>query len=196
MAERRTSHSTATARRMTHKPVQSPLGRRFSALTGGALIALALFWFAWLLVHQINPPTSPVTFPVFSSPLQSQSPTPVLSPTPGDPLAAAGITLTSPGPDQGTVLTKQQALFQASQLEPAASSSADSAVASYTLFSYSSADAGQKSFHNIPVWLIHYSKVAEPRPDTSADPQASRGTHDFYVFLDAHSGLELLTIWS
>jgi hypothetical protein len=186
MREHRTPRYTSRVR----TPIRKQLGdlplRRYSALVGGSLIVLALLWFAWLLVRQLNPAVNSINFPFTSSSTSS---------APSDPLAAAGVTLTLPAQGQEPPLTKQQALLLASQLEPAVTARSGGIDAQYTLFSYSSSGSSQTNFHNVPVWLIHYSKVTEPHPDTSADPQASSGNHDFYVFLDAKSGQELLTIW-
>jgi hypothetical protein len=187
MAERRTSRLAAGGRKPMRKGKRSedsPL-RRYSAIIGGGLIVLALLWFVWLLIRQVNPAVNSITFPFVSNPTSK----------PSDPLTAAGVTLTPPNQGQQPALTKPQALLLADQLEPAAAQ-AGGVDAQYTLFSYSSSGIDQTNFHNVPIWLIHYSKVTEPQPDTSADPHASSGSHDFYVFLDANSGQELLTIWS
>jgi hypothetical protein len=189
MAERRTSRQVSTVRKSTRKQPQEAVRYQFSAIIGGALIALALLWFVWLLIRQMNPLMNSITLPMPGSFVQNP---PASS---GDPLAAAGITLTSPTQGQEPALTKQQALLLAGQIESAVATRAGGTDVQYTLFSYSSPDTSQTSFHNVPVWLIHYSKVSEPHPDTSADPHASTVQHDFYVFLDATSGQELLAIW-
>lgn len=175
---------------MSRNELQKPFVRYFSAVVGGGLIALALLWFAWLLVRQVNPTMGSLAQPLAGSFLQALTPSPVNS----DPLLAAGITLASPGQGQVSAFTKQQALLLAGQLEPAAAK-AGSVTAVYTLFSYTAPNASQKSFHDAAIWLVHYSKVPEPHPDTSADPHAASASHDLYVFLDATSGQELLSLW-
>jgi hypothetical protein len=92
------------------------------------------------------------------------------------------------------VISQQQALYLASQDEPEVAG-AGAVSAQYTLCSYSGSAAQPASLHAVPVWLIHYSNVPEPRPDTSADPQAGQISHDLYVFLAASNGQELLALW-
>ncbi len=185
MAERKASRFISRV----HKRSEGSAGRQWSAIVGGALIVLALFWFAWLLARQFNPALRTITI---SFPGASSQNTPG---TADNPLAAAGVTLTQPAQGQEPTLTRAQALLLVAQLEPAAAAHAGGVDAQYTLFSYSHTGAGQVSFHNTPVWLIHYSNITEPPPDTSADPQAARVKHDFYVFLAANSGQELLVLW-
>lgn len=195
MAERRTSRPAPTVSRSKGARRQNLFRRQFSAFAGGALIALALFWFVWLLLRQVSQTMNPGVFPLTGSSVQHASSTPSISPTAGDPLAEARITLTSPAAGQVPTITQQQALFLAGQVDPAASANAGSVTEQYTLFSYTSADTAQESFHDVPVWLVHYSDIAEPHPDASADPHATTESHDFYIFLNAHSGQELLAIW-
>lgn len=163
--------------------------RQVSAIIGAALIGLALVWFAWLNLRQVNPGLSFLTFPM-PGVLAHNS-----AGTSSDPLAAAGITLSSPSQGQEPSLTRQQALLLANQLEPGIAAHAGGADAQYTLFSYKSANDPQASFHDAPAWLVHYTQVNEPRTDTSADRQASSTPHDFYLFLDAQTGKQLLAIW-
>lgn len=157
--------------------------RRFSAGVGIVLVGLALLWSGWLYLHQTN---SSVPFLSFRS---------SSTPAPGDPLAAAGITLSTPAQGQQPQLTRAQALLLANQKEPTVAARAGLVDARYTLFSYKSADAAQPVFNAVPVWMVHYTRINEPPPDTSADSHASRAPHDFYVFLGAQSGKELLAIW-
>jgi hypothetical protein len=107
---------------------------------------------------------------------------------------AAGITLSAPTQGQEPLLTRQQAILLVDEMEPEAAVQASGATASYTLFSYKGSNSAA-SFHNVPAWLVHYTGISEPPPDTSSDPHASNTHHDLYVFLDANSGKELLAIW-
>lgn len=163
--------------------------RQVSAVIGIALISLALIWFIWLNLRQANPGLSFLTFPMPGILAHNSAG------STDDPLAAAGITLTAPTQGQEPSLTRQQAFLLSDQLEPGIAARAGKADARYTLFSYKSPASSEESFHEVPVWLIHYTQVSEPRPDTAADRHASSTHHDFYVFLDAHSGKQLLAIW-
>ena len=176
-------------RKSARKRAPGLISRHFSAVVGGALIGVALLWFAWLIAHQLNPGIPSLTFPLPGNlPANSAN-------TPADPLAAAGITLSSPAQGQEPLLTRQQALLLVNEMEPQIASRAGGVDASYTLFSYKGSNPAVASSHGVPVWLVHYTKVSEPQPDTAADPHASSSHHDFYVFLDANSGRELLAIW-
>ncbi|HLI69994.1 MAG TPA: hypothetical protein VKV19_09590 [Ktedonobacteraceae bacterium] len=175
---------------LRREPGDSAL-RRFSALVGIALIGVAVLWFIWLLVRQVN---TAVPMPATTLPLPHVLPQ--SSPTAQDnPLASAGITLSSPGGSQTPRLTQQQAILLADQMQPEVAAHAGKVEALYTLFSYRGSNPDVASFQNDPVWLVHYSNVSEPPAATSADPHASSTHHDFYVFLDANSGRELLAIW-
>jgi len=155
--------------------------RRFSAVAGGALILVASLGFLWLFLHQFSPSLVSFTFPHPTN-------------APADPLVAAGITLSDPAQGQEPSLTRQQALLLVNQMEPEAAAHNGGVTASYTLFSYRGNNSAA-SFHDVPAWLVHYTKVSGPSPDTSADPHAASARHDLYVFLDAKSGKELLAIW-
>lgn len=179
MATRKTSRAD--------KPVVRPrpsdsATRRYSAIVGGVLICAGVAWFAWLAVHQFNGSAISMRFPFIG---QSQ---PTVQPT-VDPLIAAGITLATPSQNQVAQLSQAQALLLADQTEPQAAAHASSVNATYVLFSY-------KENHAVPAWLVHYSKVNEPGPDTTADPHATSTAHDCYVFLNATSGQELLALWT
>ena len=192
MAARKTSRPAQTARRpgaARRRSTPNPASRQVSAIVGVALIGVAALWFLWLVVRQVNPGVVSLSFP-FSNLLPSRS-----TNTPVDPLTAAGITLSAPLPGQEPDVTQQQALLLAAQLEPQVAAQATEVTARYTLFSYQGNAPDAPSFRNVPVWLIHYSGISEPHPDTGADPHATGAQHDFYVFLDANSGRELLAIW-
>ncbi len=154
-------------------------------------MGVAVLWFVWLLVRQMNAsvPMPATTFP-FPNVLSQNTPS-----APINPLIAAGITLSAPGQSQKALLTQQQAILLANQMQPEVAAHAGKVEAQYTLFSYSGSNPAVATFHNDPVWLVHYSDISEPAAATSADPRASSTQHDFYVFLDASSGRELLAIW-
>ena len=186
MAVRKTTQPKDTAaRKSTRKRPPVLPSRHFSAVVGSALIGVALLWFAWLIAHQLNPSIPSLTFPL---PANSAN-------TPADPLAAAGITLSSPAQGQEPLLTRQQAVLLVNEMEPQIASRASGVDASYTLFGYKGSSPAVANSHGVPVWLVHYTNVSEPHPDTAADPHTSSSHHDFYVFLDANSGRELLAIW-
>lgn len=192
MAVRKTGRATGAG---THRAKSArgrgrdPVSRQFSAIVGIALIGIALLWFVWLLVRQFSP-----SMVSFNLPLPNIM-MPQSSNAQADPLAAAGITLSTPAQGQEPLLSQQQALLLAAQMEAPIATKAGGVDARYTLFSYRGNNAAGASFHNVPVWLIHYSGVSAPPPDTHADPHATRAAHDFYLFLDANSGRELLAIW-
>lgn len=173
------------ARKSTRRREPGALPRRLSALVGGILICVALLWFGWLLARQHNPGLASVRFP-FSGP-QTQ-------PT-ADPLLAAGITLTTPAQGQTASLNRQQALLLADQMEPQAAAHANSVSADYVLLNYKGSANTTAALHDVPAWLVHYSKVSGAAPDTAADPHAANTPHDCYLFLDATTGQELLALW-
>jgi hypothetical protein len=160
--------------------------RRLSALIGGLLICAAGAWFFWLLSGQHTPSLTAVRFPFISSQTQPTSQ------SNADPLAAAGITLSTP--TQAPLLTEQQGRVLADQMEPQAAAHARSVSAKYVLFTYKGGTTA--ALHDVPAWLFHYVNVAGPAPDTAADPHAPNSAHDCYFFLDANSGQELLALWS
>jgi hypothetical protein len=164
--------------------------RRLSAVAGGILIAAAALWFLWLLVRQVNPGMVSLRLPFPPNPQPARS-----ANAPVDPLAVAGITLSAPPQGREPALTQQQAILVAGQIEPQSAARAAGFDARYTLFSYQGVTLESAGFHNVPVWLIHYWGIPEPRPDTAADPHATGTKHNFYVFLEASSGRELLAIW-
>ncbi|HEY1348452.1 MAG TPA: hypothetical protein VGF67_02355 [Ktedonobacteraceae bacterium] len=198
---RKTGREQRTTRKIPRLPArrsnpisegQAPAAtsRRFSAVAGGILIAVAALWFLWLLVRQVNPGVVSLRLPFSPNAQPTRS-----ANAPVDPLAVAGITLSAPPQGQQPGLTQQQAVLVAGQAEPQAAAKAAGFDARYTLLSYQAITSGSGGFHNVPVWLIHYRGISEPRPDTAADPQATGTMHNFYVFLEASSGRELLAIW-
>ena len=147
-------------------------------------------WFGWLVVRQHNPGLATIRFPF---PILQAQPT---SQTTVDPLVAAGVTLSTPDQGQTSLLSEQQALMLAGQMEPQAAAHAASVSAQYVLFSYKGSSATTASMHSVPAWLVHYTKVAEVGPDIASDPHATNTAHDCYLFLDANSGQELLALWT
>lgn len=189
MAARKTPQSGAAAHKSARQRQPDSALRQFSAIIGAALVGVAVLWFVWLLVRPLSPGLVSITFPVPG--ILPQNP----PNAPKDPLIAAGITLSSPAQSQQPLLTRQQAIFLVNQMEPQVAAHAGGVNAQYTLFSYHGGSSSASGFQNVPVWLVHYTSVAEPRPDTAADPRASSTQHDLYVFLDANNGRELLALW-
>lgn len=181
MASRNSSSSKA--HQAMRQVGRRPTGRGISALIGIVLVACTLLLLAWFSVHPASPS---VTF--FQA-------SPTAASTANDPLATAGITLSAPAQGQQPQLTRQQALTLVNQIEPGVAVQAGKVDAQYTLFSYTRPTTSQPVFQNVPVWLIHYAQVSEPPPDNGADSHATQVQHDFYVFLDATSGKELLAVW-
>jgi hypothetical protein len=192
MAVRKTSRSEGTTTRNSlRKRTTDRTTRQFSAIVGSALIGVALLWFIWLLVRQLSPAMVSISFPL---PIPGAPSQPTANP-PADPLAAAGITLSAPAQGQEPLLTRQQALLLTTALEPQIAAQAGGSDARYTLFSYRGSNSAAVSYHDVAAWLVRYTGISEPQPDTAADPHAADTHHDFYVFLDANSGRELLAIW-
>lgn len=158
---------------------------RFSAYAGVGLIVLALCGFAWFSVR-LAVPGIHIVLPFLGQGSASAS---------SDPLVAAGITLTTPAQGEQPRLSRVQALFLANQMEPEVAAQAGAVDARYTLLTYKSAQATQPAFQERPAWLIHYMRINEPSPDTSADSHANYAHHDFYLFLDATNGNAFLALW-
>lgn len=163
--------------------------RWWSALVGGLLICAALGWFGWLVVSQQHASLS------FRFPFTNVQNQPTAQPS-VDPLVAAGISLATPGSGQTALLSQQQAIVLANQLEPQAAAHARGVSTAYVLFSYKGSTPIPGGLSGVPAWLVHYSKVAAAGPDTAADPHAANSPHDCYLFLDATSGKELLAVWT
>jgi hypothetical protein len=164
--------------------------RRISALLGGLLICAAFLWFGWLVLRQHNPGLATIRFPFPGLQAQPTSQATV------DPLAAAGVTLSTPAQGQASLLNEQQALLLAGQMEPQAAAQAGNVSAKYVLFSYKGSSSSTPRMNNVFAWLVEYNNVAEAAPDKASDPHASSITHDCYLFLDANSGQELLALWT
>lgn len=160
-----------------------------SAIAGGVLLGIGCLWLISLLAFHRN--SSSVTLSMFSSTAPVGSPE-IQAP----PLQAEGITLLHA--DQRAALGQQQALTLAAQYEPDAAAKAKSTVVRYVLLDYLAAN-GAKShpdFNNTPVWMVWYQKIPLQPGDAAADPTPfPSSTHDLYVFLDANSGDEVLSVW-
>src|SRR5579859_213425 len=136
MAVRKTERpERIAARRSSRKRAPDALVRRWSALAGGILICATLAWFGWLVVRQHNPGLATIRFPF---PILQAQPT---SQTTVDPLIAAGVTLSTPEQGQTSLLSEQQALMLAGQMEPQAAAHAASVSTQYVLFSYKGSSA-------------------------------------------------------
>src|SRR5712691_6118460 len=99
------------------EPSRRPLvSHQVSGIVGGLLLALAVLWLGWLVLHQfgVGPGFSTWPIPGFASTVTPVKQVP--------PLTAAGISLGQPS--QTPALTRQQALLTASQLEPDAATKA------------------------------------------------------------------------
>jgi hypothetical protein len=180
------------ARRQAQPPEKSDSTTQWFRITsgfvGGMLLGLACLWLVWLLLHQFAGSTIPAPPVIGSFPINP----PVAQIT---PLAAEGITLGHPG--QTPTLSQQQALFIASQLEPGAASKAKTPSAQYVLLNYPNKGTppAHPDYHDVPVWMILYQGIPLQHADASVDPTPiPRSSYDLYVFLDANSGKELLTI--
>lgn len=162
---------------------RSPLLPSYQAtkIIGAVLLGMAGVWFAWMLFHHdTNAPTNvQVTMPGMAVPVQ-QVPA----------LQAAGITLNRM--DEKPGLSQQQALFLAGQRQPDAASAAKKV----NILSALVTSSGQPKLQDAPAWVIWYQNVPLPPTDPGIDTAPStRGSHDLYVFLDASTGKELLSIY-
>lgn len=119
----------------------------------------------------------------------------------GTPIAAlqnTGVSL-MPGPEQSAEMSQRQALLLANQLEPDEASKAQHIYSQYVLVSYvpSNGSTGSQSLVNVPAWLIWYQHIPLQANDPAVDPTPLAQTQqDLYVFIDDHTGRELLALWS
>ncbi len=166
----------------------SPL-RVLSGIVGGLFLVVGIVGFGWFFVYQHQAPVLPTL------PLPGLAPTnqPVVQIA---PLLAEGITLVSPTQTPG--LSQEQALLVASQLEADAAAEASTTTAQYVLLSYASRSTpaiGPK-LSDVPAWMVVYQNIPLQPSDASVDPTPFPHSHfDLFVFLDATTGKELLTIW-
>jgi hypothetical protein len=154
------------------------------------LLALALLWLVWLVLHRLGGGAGISILPI---PGLTQA-----TPTAGQvaPLTAAGISLGTPA--SPSALTQQQALLIAGQLEPDSAAQAQKTSARYVLLNFDGAGTTtrQHAITNEAAWMVLYQQIPQQPADPSADPSQSLPKHhDLYIFLDANTGKEVLTIW-
>jgi hypothetical protein len=176
---------------MLRKKRLSSSSRAMTGILGGVLLVVCIMGFGWLLRSHTEDNTNSSAWAVLG--LGSAAPADVQV----SQLAAMGITFSQA--QQQPKLSQQQALFLANQLEADAASKAKKTNAWYVLLNYPNAatPATHTSFSNIPVWMIWYQQVPLASSNVVADgTRSSRLYHDIFVFLDANSGKELLSIWA
>lgn len=168
------------SRKTTRKRKPRPLSQLVSGLIGGILLGIAVLWIGALLLQRAGVPVP--AFPTIGG-IGSSSQAPEVQIT---PLVAEGITLGAT--NQTPTLNQQQALLLASELEPDAASHAKVTGAKYVLLNYAntSTPAVHPNFQGVPAWLITYQQIPQQ--------SSSQATYDLYVFLDANSGKELLSV--
>ncbi len=158
-------------------PAQS---KTITGILGGMLLAIGIVWLGWLLFFQHSDSGVQAVL-TFSA--QALAPTATVQ---GPPLQAVGITLSHT--EQKAALSQQQALVLASQNEPDAATHAKSVVASYMLLNCpaTSGSTAHPAFKNVAVWVVWYRQIPQ---------QATTQSHyDLYVFLNANTGNELLSV--
>lgn len=165
---------------------------RASAILGGVLLVVGFLWLGWILLgqHGGTPSFANISLPGVAPTNGSETQIPSLQ--------AEGITLGHS--DQTPTLNQQQAVLLASQLEPDAATQAKSTTARFVLLNYvrigTSATATQANLNNVPVWMIWYQQIPLQPANAAVDPTPfPHSTHDLYVFLDATSGKEVLSVW-
>jgi hypothetical protein len=162
-----------------------------TGIVGAILLALAFLWLTLLfqLRHGGMSGGTTWTIPGLGAGITPEAESPQL--------VAAGITLGRA--DQRPALSQQQALYLAGQLEPEAATKAKSTSARFVLLNYPAGDtsAAHPNLNKVPVWMIWYQMIPLEPADAAVDPTPfPRSHHDLYVFLDANSGKELLSIWA
>lgn len=169
-------------RKRTRKREPRPLSQLVSGLIGGVLLGIAVIWIGVMVLQHagVAVPSFPTIAGIGSS---LSAPAPAVQIT---PLVAEGITLGSTNQTPG--LNQQQALLLASELEPDAASHAKVTGAKYVLLNYpnTSTPPVHPNFSGVPAWMITYQQIPQQ--------SSSQATYDLYVFLDANSGKELLTV--
>ncbi|GAC1667759.1 MAG: hypothetical protein PVS3B3_38410 [Ktedonobacteraceae bacterium] len=163
--------------------------KRISGIAGAILLGLGCLWLGWLLLGQHNNSASGS----FIWPLVGTNSSPSDAPIPQ--LVAAGISLSHA--NQNPTLSQQQAVTIANQLEPEAATNAKSTNARYVLLNYTATGhSTNASVNNVPVWMVLYQRIPITPNNASVDPVPStRSYHDLYVFVDANSGKEVLSVW-
>ena len=161
------------------RPFQS---KSRSAVVGAILLGLGCLWLGWLLLGQHNNSSGSFVWPS----LPGTNTTPAAN-APLPSLTAEGITLGQA--NQNPTLSQQQAVTLANQLEPDAASNAKNINARYVLLNHA-------SLSNVPAWMVAYQRIPIEPNSASVDPASStRAYHDLYVFVDANTGKELLSVW-
>ncbi|GCE11698.1 hypothetical protein [Tengunoibacter tsumagoiensis] len=157
------------------------------AILGGVLLGLIILWLGWSLF--LSPTAS--TGSAWKFFRVGTSASPVVQQA---PLLAAGITLGRA--EQKPVLSQAQALLLAGQQEPDAASQAQNTQAQYVLVNYPAKDGNHADIKDQPSWLIIYQKIPLQPTDAEVDPTPfPQSTHDLYLFLDASTGHEILSVW-
>jgi hypothetical protein len=161
-----------------------------SQILGGILLGIGIFWLAKIFFF-----SAPATAP--SLPMAGVNATPTSLSQKGTvstpaSLRAAGITLS--GVQGSTPIDEAQALQLARQDEPDATSSAKKLVATAVTLDYPAAAAarGQQDIRHLMAWMIWCQQVPQGGEGIAVDKQPN---HDLYIFLDAKTGQEVLTIW-
>ena len=167
------------SRKRTRKREPRPLSQLVSGLIGGVLLGIALILIGVLVLQRAG--VAVPSFPTIVGIGSSSAPAVQIT-----PLVAEGITLGST--NQNPALNQQQALLLASELEPDAASHAKVTGAKYVLLTYpnTSTPPVHPNFSGVPAWMITYQQIPQQ--------SSSQATYDLYVFLDANSGKELLTV--
>ena len=163
--------------------------KRVSAIAGAILLGLGCLWLGWLLLGQHNTSASgSILWPVAGT---NATPTDVPIPQ----LIAAGISL-SPA-TSSSALNQQQAMAIANGLEPDAAANAKSTKTRYALLNYvPTGTSTHATVINTPVWMVLYQRIPIAPNNAVVDPVPStRSYHDLYVFVDANSGKEVLSVW-
>lgn len=163
--------------------------KRISGIAGAVLLGLGCLWLGWLLLGQHNNTSGAFVWPLFGANSTSSADTQVPQ------LVAEGINLSHAG--QSPRLNQQQAVTIANQLEPQAAINAKSMSAKYVLLNYTATGtSAHATLNNVPVWMILYQRIPIEPNNAAVDPVPStRSSHDLYVFVDANSGKEVLSVW-
>ncbi|GAC1653461.1 MAG: hypothetical protein NVS4B12_25200 [Ktedonobacteraceae bacterium] len=163
--------------------------KRISGIAGTVLLGLGCLWLGWLLLGQHNNTSGAIVWPLSSA--NSTSSADIQVPQ----LVAEGINLSHAG--QSPTLNQQQAVTIANQLEPQAAINAKSMSVKYVLLNYAAMGiSAHATLNNVPVWMILYRRIPIEPNNAAVDPVPStRSYHDLYVFVDANSGKEVLSVW-
>ncbi len=163
--------------------------KRVSAIAGAVLLGLGCLWLGWLLLGQHSNSGSGS----FIWPIPGLNATPTDAPIPQ--LIAAGISISHA--TSSSALNQQQAMTIANGLEPDAAAHAKSTNVKYVLLNYvPTGTSTHATVTNTPVWMVVYQRIPIAPNNAAVDPVPStRSYHDLYVFVDANSGKEILSVW-